>query len=266
MNQTVIESDVFPYTTRLQKGGAALDDMRMLVRTWQPTNVSTNMAQAISENSLGKETRMRMADTFQRIYLPRYVNGTPREAWRLVRLLEDRGLPIDVIRPIYYWITARNEPLIYDYVSEELAFRPSYGSNQNVRMDETVAWITGKLSQHHKKWSPIVTLKVARGLLAALRDFRILEGRQVKRIAPVYIPVESFVYLSFILHMSGSSGERLVNHKDWQLFLLRQNTVEQLFLEAHQQRLLSYHAAGRIVRIEFPANSLEEMADVIARK
>lgn len=255
-----------PYTTKLQKGGAAIDDMRMLVRTWQPTQVSTHKAQAISENSLGKETRMRMADTYARIYLPRYVNGTPPEAWRLVRLLEDRGLSIDVIRPIYYWITARNEPLIYDYVSEELALRPSYGNNQNVRMDETVAWITGKLSHYQKKWSPIVTQKVARGLLAALRDFRILEGRQVKRIAPVYIAIESFAYLAFIIHLSGSSGERLINHKDWQLFLLRQNTVEQLFLEAHQQHLLSYHSAGGIVRIEFPANSLEEMADVVARK
>lgn len=264
MNQTVIELDACPYTTRLLKGGAMLDDMRMLVRSWRPDDAAAH--KAISENSLGKVTRMRMADTYQRVFLPRFVHGSPRESWRIVRPLEDRGLSIEVVRPIYYWITARSESLIYDYVAEELSARLNTAGNQNVRIDETISWLTGKLSQYQKRWSPTVKLKVARGLLAALRDFRILEGQQIKRIASVYLPLESFAYLAFVIHMSGPSGERLVNHRDWRLFLLHQNTVEQLFLEAHRQHLLSYHAAGGIVRVEFPADSLEGMVDVVARK
>ena len=40
--------------------------------------------------------------------------------------------------------------------------------------------------------------------------------------------------------------------------------VERLFLDAHQNKLLTYQAAGKIHRIEFYANNLEEMANVIS--
>ena len=74
---------------------------------------------------------------------------------------------------------------------------------------------------------------------------------------------ESFAYLAFVLFAMGNAGERLVTHPDWQLFLLTPSGVEHLFLEAHQRRFLRYAAAGRIHRIEFVAQTLEEMADVI---
>jgi pterin-4a-carbinolamine dehydratase len=105
---------------------------------------------------------------------------------------------------------------------------------------------------------------LTRSLMAALRDFGILEGATAKRIAPVYLPVESFAYLVFILHELGSNGERLTHHPDWKLFLMETPVVERLFLVAHQHRLLHYEAAGKIHRIDFSAQTLEEMADVIA--
>jgi hypothetical protein len=134
----------------------------------------------------------------------------------------------------------------------------------SVRVDETALWIKEKISGQKQAWTETVTLKVARGLLAALRDFGILEGASKKRIAPVYLPVESFAYLAFIIHKLGSSGERLIKHPDWKLFLMGPPIVESLFLDAHQNRFLHYEAAGKIYRIEFFAQNLEEMANAIA--
>jgi hypothetical protein len=42
--------------------------------------------------------------------------------------------------------------------------------------------------------------------------------------------------------------------------------VEKLFLEAQQLRLLRYDAAGNLHRIEFTVKTVEEMADVVARR
>jgi hypothetical protein len=254
-----------PYTTRLQKGGALLDDMRFLVRTWREGGEKQQRQQAISENILGKQSRARVADTFRRSFLPRFVEGNPPQAWRIIRPLEDRHLPAEIIRPVYYWITARSERLLYDYASENLMSK-SRQVDRSIRPDEVASWIRGKLAPYHKSWSQTVTIKVARGLLAALRDFHIIEGTIRKQVAPVYLPLESFVYIALALHFTGSSGESLVEHPDWRLFLLTPEAVERLFLEAHQAHLVSYHAAGKIVRIEFPARSLEEMADVIAAR
>ena len=111
-----------------------------------------------------------------------------------------------------------------------------------------------------------MTAKVARGILATLRDFGILEGTAKKRIAPVYLPIESFAYIAFALHQEDVSGQNLVQHRDWLLFLFSPPVVEHMFLEADRHGLLRFQAAGKIVRVDFPAHSFEEMADVVAAR
>lgn len=117
-----------------------------------------------------------------------------------------------------------------------------------------------------KAWSEAVATRVARGILATLRDFGILEGTAKKRMAPGYIPFESFAYLAFSLHREGATGSSLLNHWDWSLFLLSPPVVERLFLEADRNGLLRFQAAGKIVRIDFPAHRFEEMANVVAAR
>jgi hypothetical protein len=254
-----------PYTSRLQKGGALLADMRLLVRSWGDGGRAEQQQRGVAHNILGKRSRSRTVDTYKRAFVPRFIHGDPPEAWRIARPLEDSELPTEVVRPIYYWITARSEPLLYDFVAEEL-FRLRGGTPRRITTEDVANWISAKLAAYRKSWSPTVTLKVARGLLATLRDFHILEGASHKRIAPVYLPVETFAYLALAIHLGGVTAYRLANHPDWRLFLLSPDQVERLFLEAHQEHLLWYQAAGRIIRIEFAAESLQEMAHVIASR
>jgi hypothetical protein len=252
------------YTSRLQKGGALLEDMRVLIRNWSDEGTwNSQRDRIIQENILGKKTRSRAIDVYKEAFVPRFLRGDPPEAWKILRSLEDRDMSIDILRPVYYWITARCEPLLYDFVVDEILAKNN-SMDLSVRVDETTVWIASKLSGCQQLWSKSVTIRVAQGLLAALRDFGILKGASRKQIAPVYLPIESFVYITFVLHTLSSSGERLIAHPDWKLFLMQPPMVERLFLDAHQDRLLHYEAAGKICRIEFPAHDLEEMADVIA--
>jgi hypothetical protein len=206
-----------------------------------------------------------VTDIYQETFLPRFVRGPIPDAWRIVRPLEDRHLPIEVARPVYYWITAQSEAILYDFATDWLYERVSQGDH-TVTPADTVSWIKRKLRAYGKTWSDPNTLRVAQGVLAALRDFGVLEGRAKKRIAPVHLPVEAFAYLALAIHLRGPSGERLVHHQDWRLFLLTPQAVEHLLLGAHQRHLLEYHAAGKLVRIEFPADSLEAMADVLVAR
>jgi hypothetical protein len=253
------------YNSRLQKGGALLEDMRLLVRNWQNTDPNGQQNTVVTENLLGKHTRARAADTLRRAFLPRFVNGRPPRAWKIARTLEDRHLPIEILRPVYYWITARSERLLYDFVRTELL---SYSKSQvqQIKTDAVCSWISSQLAIYGKRWSQTVTTKVARGVLATLRDFSILEGTAKKCIAPVYLPVESFAYIAFALHQEGVSGTHLVQHRDWSLFLFSPLVVEQMFLEADRNGFLRFQAAGTIVRIDFPVHSFEEMADVVAAR
>jgi hypothetical protein len=249
------------YTTHLQKGGALFDDMRQLVRTWCDGPVKAQREIGVRGNILNKDTRTRLEDVYRRAFLPRFVHGPIPDAWKVVRPLEDIGAPISILRPVYYWITARAEPLLGDFCSEFILPRQAI-VRTGIGTQEVVSW----LDEKGCPWSKTVAVKVARGLLAALRDFGILEGRGEKRLAGGVLPVPAFAYLAMCLRHNGAVSHSLLANHDWELFLMRPDDVEHFFLLAHQDRLLEYQAAGSAISITFPTNSLEEYAHVIAQR
>ena len=121
----------------------------------------------------------------------------------------------------------------------------------------------GKTTGH---WSPSTIERISQGLLSALRDFGILQGAVNKKIAPAYVPIESFAYIVFYLKQQQPSGAKLIELPDWNLFFLSRNAVERLLFEAHQRDLLEYHVAGSVTRLTFPAKTLEEYANVLAQR
>jgi hypothetical protein len=151
--------------------------------------------------------------------------------------------------------------MIADFLKEFL-FPQSATAHAGIEQSEVIAWLGTKGCN----WSPTVSVKVARGLLAALRDFGILEGRAWKRLATIRLPISSFAYIAFCLQELGSYGGQIAFHPDWRLFLLSVRDVEQNFFEAHQQQLLQYHAAGNTVSLTFPCETLEEYARVVTAR
>ena len=234
----------------------------MLVRSWRKEGAGS---ESEIRNLLGKRTLSRSKDTLTRSFIPRFVQGNPPQAWKMLQLLEERNVQPEVLRPLYYWVTARAEQLLYDFVTDELRSSVQMGHG-SVRTEETASWISRQLKANGQAWSPTVTLKVGRGMLAALRDFGILEGSAKKRVAPVHLPLESFCWIAFWLWRLGNSGESLVRHPDWSLFLLGQAQVETMFLEAHQRNFLGFHTAGRIYRVDFPVELPGAYADVLFGK
>lgn len=235
--------------------------MRQLVRFWHEAPREVLINTVIRSNVLNKATRARAADILRRTFIPRFVDGTPLAAWRLVRPLENEDAPPQLVKPLYYWISARSEPLIYDFCQEYLLHH-LIAARAGITVEAVVVWLAGKGCT----WSPTVTRKVARGLLAAFRDFGILEGKSQKRLASFILPVGSFAYLAFCLHRQGVLGRDLVFHPDWHLFLLQTPSVEHYFLEAHQRQLIAYHAAGSTISISFPHEKLEDYARVIVER
>lgn len=191
---------------------------------------------------LNKDTRTRLADIYRRAFLPRFVDGPIPDAWKFVRPLEDVRASIHILRPVYYWITTKAEPLLADFLREFILPRQAI-VRAGIDTEEVVSW----LDEKGCPWSKTVAVKVARGLLAALRNFGILEGRAHKRLAGSVLSVPAFAYLALCLRRNGAVSHSLLAHRDWQLFLMRPSDVEHYFLLAHQDRLLEYEAAASSV-------------------
>lgn len=238
------------FTSRIQKGGALLADMRQLVSRWAEKPPETPPGRYTGD-VLQKTTRARAEDTYRRAFLPRFIASRPPDAWELCAEIEEHAPPIEIVRLFYYWLTARAESLLYRYVTEEL-FHAARAGTGEVRIADVATWIRTECSKAGKKWSETVTMKTARAMLAALRDFGILEGAAKKHIAPTHLPLEVFCFIAFCMRcVIGDKGDTTA-HRDWRLFLIPPDAVERLLFEAHQHGWVDYQVAGGISRIEFP--------------
>jgi hypothetical protein len=248
-------------TSRLQKGGALLSDMRQIVSIWTD-ELPENDPISILSRHIPKTTVVRLKDTLTRAFRPRFLNGSPPNAWRLAKVLEDQDADLRIIKPFYYWITARSECALYGFVND-VVYARSRSIERDIRVDEAISWLYHQLTLAGKTWTPTVVKKVARGMMAALRDFGILEGATRKRVASVHLPPEAFTLIAFCLHNMGITGRDLVKHPDWRLFLLGESGVEHLFLESHQHGWLNYESAGNLWRTEFSHSSFEDYAHAV---
>ncbi len=251
------------YTSRIIKAGALLADTKLLLENWdQEADVQANLDRARQENLFGKASRSRIEDILL-VFRQRYLND-PEILKALVALVRGR-MRAESLDRVLYFQAARFDRLLHDLVTEVLVGW-SNRSDREVRPWEVQNWVEEQVEADRTEhpWSPAVQRRVVQGLLSALRDFGILEGSAKKRLAFVDLPLDAFAFAAFQLQGEGRSGKALLHDPEWRLFLLPEGTVERFFLEAHQEGLLQYYAAGPVVRVDFPAQNLEEYARVLS--
>ena len=254
-----------PYTSRIIKAGALLADTKTLLSHWDTAaSVKANLARVRRENLFGKASRSRVEDILA-IFRQRYLSDEG-VAKALVVFVQNR-LPAASLDRILFFHSARNDRLLHDAVTELLSPLKARGATDvdALEVQRAVAkWVAqGRTAG---EWGDATILRVTQGLLSALRDFGVLQGAVNKRIAPAYLPIEAFAYIAFYLSKQQPSAAKLLELPDWKLFFLPPVGVERFLIEAHQHSLLEYHAAGTVTRLTFPANTLEEYANVIAQR
>lgn len=254
------------YTRNVTKG-AMFDECRALLRAWQPgMDYAAFRGMVVESNLLGKVTRARAADVLKRAFQARFLSpGVPPAECARKMLLA--GAPEGVMNRIIFYHAALADDLVYDFVTQHLydlwrAGRLQVGTADGEAFIEELA-ARGRLVAD---WTPCAATKVARGLLTVCRDGGLLHGAVKKRFAPVHLPLAVFIYIAYYLKEEVVSGSRLIEHRDWRLFLLDEPSVERLFLDAHQRGYLSYQAAGGIKRIDWRYADLSEAVDALIER
>lgn len=253
------------YTSKILKATALIDDTITLLSSWDESlSIEENFKHAKQNNIFGKASRSRIEDILA-IFRQRYFSDT--SVGISLSYLVKNGARKDLLNPLFYYYSLKSDPLLQDIVLELLIPMSQIGQSDISLIsvqNQVKSWVdTGKTTS---QWSESTIIKVSQHLLATLRDFGILEGSSKKRITPIYIPLESFSYISFYLNKNNVTGEKLIKSPNWRFFFLTPLTIERFFIEAEQNGLLKYNAAGSIIRIDYPVNTLEEYAHVIARK
>lgn len=253
------------YSSKVIKAGALLPDTKTLLAAWdEHATVSDNLRHMLRDNVFGKASRSRVEDILA-IFRQRYLSD-PGLLRALVVLVKGH-LPAESLDRILYHLALRVDPLLHDAVTEVLVPLAASG-RQEVDVWAMERWVREQVAAGRTAgpWGDETVTRVAQGIMATLRDFGVLRGSVAKRLAPPYLPPDAFAFIAFLLAQTQPSGDRLLRHPEWQTFFLPLQGVERLFFEAHQERLLQYHAAGRVIRVEFPAGTIEDYAHALAQR
>ena len=254
-----------PYTSRIIKAGALIGDTKTLLAHWDlDASVDENLTRVRRENVFGKASRSRVEDILA-VFRRRYLRE--KAITKALVVLLRKKYSAAALDRVFYFHAASADRLLRDAVIDVVVPMQEKGlahiSVADLRKPLS-KWVEeGKTNGH---WSEATIIRIAQGLLSALRDFGVLQGAVNKKIAPAYLPVAAFAYIVFYLKQHQPSGAKLIELSDWKLFFLHREDVEQLLFEAHQRDLLEYHVAGSVTRLTFPAQTLEEYANVLAQR
>jgi hypothetical protein len=128
-----------------------------------------------------------------------------------------------------------------------------------VAIEDVTNWLAAEAAGGRApEWSPTVRTKVSRGLLAALRDFGILEGSVRKTFGSPRMTLAGFCYVAYRLHEAGASSRRIVDSVVWRRWLLGTDHVADLFAQASRADVLSFASVGSAIRIDWHVGRLEE--------
>lgn len=252
-----------PYTSKLIKATALLADTRLLLNAWDPDqDAAANMARLQAENIFGKASTRRINDV-SRIFRQRYFDDP--EVGRGLVTLAHSPAAAGWLSPLLYFFTARNDRTLRDLVLEVVGPRQRAGySDLPVELfyRQLREWDRAGLTT--SSWGEKTIIRVGQHAATTLRDFGLLRGGTRKTIAAVPLPLPAFALIAFWLREHSQSGNLTLQSPEWGLFLMDVAIVERRFLEAHQHHLLSYHAAGSIVRLDFPADTFSTYAGWLA--
>lgn len=245
-----------PYTSNLQKGGALLDIAALLVSSWDDSRSCGENLDAVVE--IGAASAVRRADLSDRILRRRFVEPGPHVVAALRVLLDaDR----QAFRDACYFETSRAETLLADFAEGPL-FEWYQDGRSTVKVDEAVAWLAATVRRGlAPAWSDAVQTRVARALLATLRDFGVLEGAPgstKKVIGHPYPSIAGFAYICWRLHELGVTAASIERSPVWRRWLLQTADVGALLTELAQHGVILLNRAGSVTRIEWQAATLAE--------
>ncbi len=256
------------YTVAIAKGATAIDEIKALLRSWEPgSNHLDLMRQAQQSDLVGKQSARRAQDMVKEVFRPRLLVPDDLAARALKQFLAQDG-DNQAFKEMLFLYEARAEAILYDFTVQK--FWPACRAGALLlRVDDVLAFFDEAVQQGRlsSPWSMNVQVRIASGVLRALRDFGLL--REPKRgrheIVPYRMTDCAVAYLAHELHFRGFADAAVVDHPDWELFGLdRSHLLTRLDALPAAAGMLVQHA-GSVVRITWPHDSMEMLINALTR-
>ena len=252
------------FVSNIMKVGALLDDTRVLIRVWDETLPDeVNVARIVDENLLALPTHSRARDVMGRALRPRFIEP----GVGMVPALRTLSGHAEVFRDACYYELTRVDALVSAFVVEQITAWWEEG-RVAVSTSDARDWIE-KLASDERvpDWSVNIRDRVARGMMAALRDLGRLKGTRYspkKEIVRPGISVGGFAYVAFRLHQQGESSRAILTSPVWRGWLLDGDRVDEMMHRVASIGVAFYSVVGSTLRVDWRVDSLAEVARAVA--
>jgi hypothetical protein len=246
------------------KVGAHVDDTKVLTNVWDPgASAEDNVDRIVENNLLGLPSHSRANDVMVRALRPRFI--APQAG--IVEALEALSQRADPFRDACYYELTRVDALVAAFAEEQLNVWWDEG-RVAVETSDAREWID-KLAADGRipDWSTNIRDRVARGMMAALRDLGRLTGvrsSSKKEIARPGISTGGFGYTAYRLHQQGESSRGILCSAVWRRWLLDGKRVDEMMNRLSSLGIVFYSVAGSTLRIDWRVDSLVEVARAAA--
>ncbi len=226
-----------PYLSTIASKAALLEETRLfLVAYGQYADLETTV-QVLVNHTLAqrsRETRTLIA----KIICARLVRWNP-PAWVLHDLVSfAHAGSLDALRAALLLHVSRQDHLLYAFVQAVIHPRWQLGACE-IAVAEAQTFFDAEQPEHPEiaHWGFETRLRLARGLLATVRDYSLLKGAANKHIVLPVIPTTVVHHLIRLLQAEGIPEGQMADHYDWRLWLWSpaqaQAAIETFLKEEH---------------------------------
>jgi hypothetical protein len=251
------------YSSNLSSKAALLKEtVQVMSALANDTSLEEVRNLVLEDNLLLKQTSATRRAIWE-VINSRYFSGKTSAAIYVLAHFVASPLPERDRHLTLFYELAKSLPLVYDLTIDCL-YTLYQDGRSSVDKADVLAWLERAQVNGHDEvgeWSPQTRGKVASNYLTIARDFGLLEGKQRKVFARLYMPLSAFVYVLYHLRDEEQSTKAIVTSDDFKLFLMDRRDVYLLLDEATRAGYVTFQQAGDIYDLTFHYPNLTEVVD-----
>lgn len=217
-DQTTHWRSTGPYLPTMASKAALLEETRLFLVTSGQYDLETTLQILLNMTLVqrSRETRKIILDVIR----TRLVRWNP-PAWVLQDLISFANeASLEALRAALLLHIPRQDHILYDFVQEIIFTRWQRGAIQ-ITVADVQKFFDATQTAHPEvtHWSFETRLRLARGILATLRDYGLLKGAAQKQVTFPIIPAQVVQHCIRLLDAEGIACTQMADHPDWCLWL-----------------------------------------------
>jgi len=163
----------------------------------------------------------------------------------------DAGPDSTEFRSLAYLYYVIRDRLTYSIVTD-LVWEFWNNKRVNIEANDILEKIYEYSEKHEaiSSWKESTTQKLSRSIIAALRDYGLLSGKNTKYIQQMSVSDETILHLLCIQIAEGLRGSKIIDSIDWRIFLWDRNTVSHNLSRLAMLGWIGFEKSGDTVMIE----------------